>query len=363
MARNPFGLPVADDAHRELSMLTGGDRAERIMGNLSDRMSIAENVSGEGGDSKLVSMLDDWMTKEGYDIEEVRAKSLRPATKAETAQLRKEVIQIARSVGVTGKGISVKLINRKTVDIIPPYEGLPTAFFRKMEAHLKKNGWMSWPEGMPWVSPNWPEVRDITSSIGNLMKPGDVTETEDVPWDAEDSLEEARGMGTYGNVTPGVEPYFHKPKSREPRKPGLMGSKHEAALKKGYVDFGLIDVRNAKGMSDYKVAEHIVAAMKNGVSFIRDPDGILANVLRWPVNDLGNKIKWEIAGEYEEQGSYASEGEDWDEEERLGKAAKMANAATVSIKPVKGKTGSGYKVVMKPSQEQIDRKCFPQKRR
>jgi len=275
MARNPFGLPVADDAHRELSMLTGGDRAEHIMGNLSDRMPLDENVSGEGGESKLVSMLDDWMTKEGYDISDDE-----------------------------------------------PEQGSESA-------------------GDPEPS--------------NLA--------EDVPWDDEDPLEESRGMGSYSNVTPGVEPYFHRPKHREPRKPGLMGSKHEAALKKGYVDFGLIDVRNAKSLSDYKVAECVVAAMKNGVSFIRDPEGILANVLRWPVNDLGNKIKWEIAGEYEEQGSYASEGEDWDEEEKLGKAAKMANAATVSIKPVKGKTGAGYKVVMKPSQEQIDRKCFPQKRR
>lgn len=237
MARNPFGHSVPSDPVAQLT----------------------EDV-GEKGANKLVSMLDDWMTREGYDIEE---------------------------------------------------------------------------------------------------EPLD----EDVPWDDEDSLEEARGMGTYSHMTPGVEPYFPRSRRREPRKPGLMGSKHEAALKKGYVDFGLIDVRNANGLSSYKVAEHIVAAMKKGVGFIRDPEGILKDVLRWSLNDLAEKIKDEVGGFYDEQASYAGEGEDWEEEAKLGKAGKMVKAATVTIKPVKGKTGAGYKVVMRPSQEQIDSKCFPQKRR
>jgi hypothetical protein len=145
--------------------------------------------------------------------------------------------------------------------------------------------------------------------------------------------------------------------TQEPQKyPGMMGKRYKAALKKGYVDLGLVDPRVAKTytVGPKNLPGDILEVMKNGKAFIRDPEGVLQlfGVLRGSV--LGDKLKQELEWVYQEEAGLADERGDRDLHDVLVRAMKQVESAKVAVSPVKGRTGDGYKVVMRPSPDAIE---------
>jgi hypothetical protein len=146
--------------------------------------------------------------------------------------------------------------------------------------------------------------------------------------------------------------------TQKPQKyPGMMGKRYRAALKRGYVDLGLVDPKIAKShrLGPKNLPGDIVDIMKNGQAFIRDPEGILEIFGLVGGTHLGEQIKLELGWMYQEEAGLAGERDDFELEELLMKAIKKADSAKVTLSPVKGKTGPGWKVVMKPSPEAIEK--------
>jgi hypothetical protein len=152
-----------------------------------------------------------------------------------------------------------------------------------------------------------------------------------VPWDG---VEEWRG------------------RRRQAKYPGLMGNRFDAAMKKGYIDFGLIDPKNASMLKRYggdNLGEKILMLLDaKGVAFIRDPEGILSKSglsTKDVVKSVRDNIKWmydEMRGNADEYGAH-------DEAAIASRARRIADKAKISVQPVKGKTGAGYKVTTTPS--------------
>lgn len=146
--------------------------------------------------------------------------------------------------------------------------------------------------------------------------------------------------------------------TQEPVKyPGMLGKRYKAALKKGYVDLGLVDPKVAKSyqLGPKNLPGDILDVMKNGVAFIRDPEGVMEIFGLVGGPQLGEKIKQELGWVYQDEAGLADERGDADMQDMLVKAIKKAESAKVSISPVKGKTGAGWKVVMKPSPDAIEK--------
>ena len=133
----------------------------------------------------------------------------------------------------------------------------------------------------------------------------------------------------------------------DPYKPG--GAK---IFKQGYLDLGL--VKPGMSRSYYAFSEHVVEYVlmlllaKNGVAFIRDPEGVLELVDGNLLKNMPKRVREHLAGAYHEAASYAQEAMNDDEAQKLMGKAALAMKATVTIKAVQGKTGAGYKVVMSP---------------
>jgi hypothetical protein len=146
--------------------------------------------------------------------------------------------------------------------------------------------------------------------------------------------------------------------TQQPTKyPGMMGKRYRTALKRGYVDLGLVDPKVAKSytVGPKNLPGDILDVMRNGKAFIRDPEGVLSlfGVLRGSV--LGDKLKQELSWVYQEEAGLADERGDRDTHDVLVKAMERAESAKVAVSPVKGKTGAGWKVVMKPSPDAIEK--------
>lgn len=156
-AASRYGLMVAmaPPGHTEFRKLS--DSMQRIAS------SFKESMAGAPGAFAI-----------GEPIEEAM-KVLRPVTKEEVGELRRAVKKIAQSVGMNPREVSVKWINKKTVDVRPPHPlGAPRTFYEKVYKYLAKNGW-----GMigGLQMPNWPKGGGIVASIGNIMKLADASES------------------------------------------------------------------------------------------------------------------------------------------------------------------------------------------
>jgi hypothetical protein len=146
--------------------------------------------------------------------------------------------------------------------------------------------------------------------------------------------------------------------TQKPQKyPGMMGKRYRAALKRGYVDLGLVDPKVAKSyrLGPKNLPGDLMDVMKNGVAFIRDPEGVMRIFGLVGGSRLGEKLKQELAWVYQDEAGLADERGDFEMQQALMRGMKLADSAKVSISPVKGKTGPGWKVVMKPSPEAIEK--------
>jgi len=133
---------------------------------------------------------------------------------------------------------------------------------------------------------------------------------------------------------------------------GMFGKPFESAVKKGYVDLGMVNPKYAKTMALYKVAEHITRAMKKGVAFVRDPEDVLGKAGVSP-QELAKTIREEYESIADEMIGLAGEREDEKDAMAWSGAKKKIKAAKITITPVKGKTGKGYRIVMKPTPEEL----------
>lgn len=161
---------------------------------------------------------------------------------------------------------------------------------------------------------------------------------DEVPWD----LHEAYGVGP-----------AYVSRRREPKYTGLLGARHEAAVKKGYIDLGLVDPARAKELGVEKmitvIARGVVHVFLGAeVAFIRDPEGIISNN-RIDPKRIGVEVISDLAAEIGEEGGYASERDDQQAAIAYSKGEHALRRASITFMPVKGKTGSGYKVIMNPS--------------
>lgn len=171
-----------------------------------------------------------------------------------------------------------------------------------------------------------------------------------VPWD----LHEAYG------VKSGDEMYLPR-RRQEPKYGGLLGPRYEAAVAKGYIDLGLVDPKVAKELGTGNQFFHSIASrvalilMKRDVAFIRDPEDIMG-VKGYDPNRLPALVKQAIGGYFAEEGDEADEAEDEKRSLAMSKAEQEVHNATLAISTVKGKTGVGYKLVMKPSFAEIEKR-------
>jgi len=151
---------------------------------------------------------------------------------------------------------------------------------------------------------------------------------------------------------------------RPPRYPGFLGGRHEQAIAKGYLDAGLVDPDYARQngrqfLSAVTGNFPFKALLEKGVAFIRDPEGngvIAAGSESAFITYLEKAIGRNASSDYSELSMLAQEGEDWDESVRLGAIADAIEGATFTVTSVKGRTGKGYKVTMRPTLPQILRK-------
>lgn len=168
---------------------------------------------------------------------------------------------------------------------------------------------------------------------------------DDVPWDLHEAF--------------GVSPYMGRRGGNEPKYTGLLGAKHDAAMGKGFVDLGLVDPARAKELGPSKMADiiarHVATILMkraDGTAFIRDPEGIMESNGIDPKKVVQPAVS-EMAGEFSEEASYAFEREDRKHGEALMRAAQEVHTANIQVSPVKGKTGDGYRFVMKPTFQAI----------
>ena len=166
------------------------------------------------------------------------------------------------------------------------------------------------------------------------------------PWDC---LEE-----TYG-VSPR---YGRRPRSRQPKFPGLSGGRYEKAVEKGYVDLGLIDPEIGQDSSRrhwiktvYKAASEIL--LKKGVAFIRDPSGYLQPA---DIERIAKQIPYEVAewNVSHEDIEYASETDDYEQMTVLiAIRDAIEDTWKVKITPIRGRTGAGYRIAQNKPVDQI----------
>jgi len=162
---------------------------------------------------------------------------------------------------------------------------------------------------------------------------------EEVPWDLVAEDERFRFYG----------------RPRMSKYPGLMGPKHEAAMKKGYIDMGLVNptMTLSPRFASSGLGERLVQILLNkDVAFIRDPGGILAKNGITP-QKIGQAIKSDLYDWANENSTNSAEAEDWKDSAAWGAAGKKAEGAAVSVTPVTGKTGAGYRITMRPTAKSI----------
>jgi hypothetical protein len=151
---------------------------------------------------------------------------------------------------------------------------------------------------------------------------------------------------------------------KEPKYTGFMGGKHDAAIAKGYLDAGLVD----PGFVDQYPRKFLSAVLSNfplhillekGAAFIRDPENNAEKAAGSESAFIAHLVKWlpiEAMSDFQEEAMYADEREDWQSSSSLHQVAKEVNNATVKVTPVRGRTGKGYKVTMRPTLPEIQAK-------
>lgn len=168
-----------------------------------------------------------------------------------------------------------------------------------------------------------------------------------VPWD----LHEAYG------VKAGDDVYVRR-RGKEPKYTGLIGPRYEAAIAKGYLDLGLLDPSVARERTEGRWFIQTIAAkvgyilMKEDVAFIRDPENLLA-IYEIDPKRIAPEIARFMEAHFSEEESYAVEADEMDRAQRLARASQEAARASVTVQPVTGKTGAGYKIVMRPTFNEI----------
>lgn len=168
-----------------------------------------------------------------------------------------------------------------------------------------------------------------------------------VPWDSEPVSEAFRS------------------KKFKPRYPGLPRTESEIKkmVSKGYLDLGLVDPKFVKTLSKgtVRIVEPLMALLhaKNGVAFVRDPEGVLPLIKpfsgKFP-GALSKEIPDYLTMLYDEMLVYSTnDGED-PPDPAFVKAFEEAQKVKVSVMAVQGKTGAGYKITMRPTIQQIGKK-------
>jgi len=162
---------------------------------------------------------------------------------------------------------------------------------------------------------------------------------------------------------------LHEARRRRHMYTGLWGPDHKAALAKGYVDLGLVDpeiILNPENSWERRfagtIAGHLAYILiREGVAWVRDPEGLVEKLHIDPQR-VATLARGEIGAIYHDQSTYDAEAEDWDSETyRLKVADAVRNARVVGV-PVQGRTGPGYKFVMKPSVQEIEKSLGPRRR-
>lgn len=165
----------------------------------------------------------------------------------------------------------------------------------------------------------------------------------------------------------GVPWDLHEARGRRRSYSGLYGAEHQAALGKGYVDLGLVDpeiVLNPENTKTHQRFPGMIAGplatilAQKGVGFVRDPEGLIEKLHIDP-QAIASIARTDIANMYREQADYDDEAEDWQSSSARRKVAEAILHSRVTVQPVQGRTGAGYKFVMKPSVREIEARVAP----
>jgi hypothetical protein len=151
----------------------------------------------------------------------------------------------------------------------------------------------------------------------------------------------------------------YHPRPKPSKYTGLQGAKHLEAIGKGYVDLGLVHPKMVNNMLGGTVSGMIAAILSRdqfkGVAWIRDPGDILG-IGKVDPDSIARSVVREIAGEYMDRSTYDDEAEDRGGSAAKQRIARAVESAKVTVTSAKGKTGNGYKFVMRPTVAEIEAK-------
>jgi len=162
---------------------------------------------------------------------------------------------------------------------------------------------------------------------------------EEVPWDL---LGEDERFRYYGR------------RYKQARYTGLMGPKSDAAIKKGYVDMGLVDpeLKISPRFASHLGERLVSILMDKSVAFIRDPEGVLVKNGILPPK-IGAAIRDTLMGWAHENSTNSAEAEDDEDSAAWAEVFERAKKATVSVHEVTGKTGAGFRITMNPTAKSL----------
>ena len=365
--RNPFGKALNEDPTQELALLLGEETAHRVFGEMDDRMGV------EQADDELP--IEEGTKRSGPLTD--RRKALSVLLRLGLDRMKAQQVLGDWESGWGTVNIDDPALSKKVVDaLIKLTEGEERPFEeakgRGAPKHLNRRGpageFQVWVMVRGQVEPVISDAPTIQAAMRKAKKVAKVNGVEKVAvYDdlgnffihiLEDVTVEGDGEAVPWDDEPLTE------RRPQPRYTGMAGSRWDAALKKGYIDLGLVNPAWVRGSisSGFDFTEAVWTVMrygkgKPGILFIRDPEDVIGKTGGTP-QQVADAVKKAVVSRWEEEAPYAYEREEHDLGDAISRAAAEGAKANASIKAVRGKSGAGWVVRLSPAPQQIEKKVI-----